>query len=43
MAGVREGVELPGVDILRQRCREELAARLDSVRMISYFIEFMLW
>jgi len=31
MAGIGEGVEFPDISVLRQLCRAELSARLDSV------------
>jgi len=33
---MREGMELPDISVLRQLCRAELAARLDSVSTIAY-------
>jgi len=42
MAGTKEGVELPDIGVLRQLCRAELSARLDSVsRIISCLLRFL--
>jgi len=42
MAGTKEDVELPDISVLRQLCRAELAARLDSVS-VANIITTIFW